>query len=212
MRLRSLFITPYLLLTVLCCLFAGVTESSGGLRSSMRKYQNSIVSPEALNRLSRVDHLIHYFAGFSYFSPNHTVNPDFIRALILAESGADPRAVSDKNAMGLGQILLSTGRSAGRELAESATRFRYVSKKKLRNLGAKDLFDPAVNILLTCYLVAKYNYKFGGKLDLVVSAWNAGENTQSLRHGRHAPYQETENLIGKVNGYYVYLLKNRTYR
>jgi len=212
MRTSALPFTLFAIIIILSCLVSSGAEGRDSLHRSLRKYQNSMVSPEALKRLSRVDHLVHYFAGFSYFVPKHTVSPDFIRALILAESGADPQAVSSKNALGLGQILLSTGRSAGRELAESTTHFRYVSKKRLRNLRANDLLDPAINILLTCYLVAKYNYKFDGKLDLVVSAWNAGENTESLQNGRHAPYKETENLIGKINGYYVYLLKNKTYR
>lgn len=197
---------------VLCTLNSGATESWGGLHTSVRKYKDSIVSPEEMRKLSGFDHLITYFSGFSYFVPRHKVSPDFIRALILAESGANPRAVSSKNALGLGQIMLTTGRQAALELAESTTNFRYVSKNTLLDLQETDLFDPAVNILITCYLVAKYNYKFDGKLDLVVSAWNAGENTRSLKNGRHAPYKETENLIGKVNGYYVYLLKKRKFR
>lgn len=210
---RDHTLTPVIFISVLlCCLVVGVSESRGSLHTSVRKYKNSVVSSEAIKKLSRFDHLIQYFAGFSYFVPRHKVSPDFVRALILAESGANPRAVSSKNALGLGQIMLSTGKQAAMELAASAGDFRYVSKKKLLNLREKDLFDPAVNILLTCYLVAKYNHKFNGKLDLVVSAWNAGENTSSLKHGRHAPYEETENLIGKVNGYYVYLLKQRRLR
>lgn len=206
-------LTPLIFITVLLyCLVIGVSVSRGGLHNSVHKYKNSVVSREEIKKLSRFDHLIRYFAGFSYFVPRHKVSPDFVRALILAESGANPWAVSSKNALGLGQIMLSTGKQAALELAASATDFRYVSKKKLQNLREKDLFDPAINILLTCYLVAKYNHKFDGKLDLVVSAWNAGENTRSLKQGRHAPYEETENLIGKVNGYYIYLLKQRSLR
>lgn len=60
--------------------------------------------------------------------------------------------------------------------------------------------------------MAKYNYKFDGKLELVVSAWNAGENIPSLSRGRHAPYLETENLIGKINAYYLYLLNHKPFR
>lgn len=191
---------------------SNVNESWGGLHRSVSKYKDIVVSPEEMKKLSSFDHLIQYFSGFAYFVPRHKVSPDFIRALILAESAANPRAVSSKNAVGLGQIMLPTGKQAALELAASATNFRYVSKKTLLDLQETDLFDPAVNILLTCYLVAKYNYKFDGKLDLVVSAWNAGENTSSLKSGRHAPFKETENLIGKVNGYYVYLLKNRKFR
>jgi len=183
----------------------------GNLHNSIVKYKNSKVSWDDVQKLARYDHLIRYFCNFSYFVPRHKVSPNFIRALILAESGADHRAVSNKDALGLGQILHTTGVEAARELAQSTTHFRYVSKGSLENLGKSDLFDPAINILLTCYLVAKYNYKFDGKLDLVVSAWNAGEHTESLSRGRHAPYEETENLIGKVNAYYTYLLKNKIF-
>ncbi len=77
----------------------------------------------------------------------------------------------------------------------------------LKNFKEEDLFDPATNILLTCYLISKYNFRYDGKLDLVISAWNAGENIDSLKVGKPAPYSETHNLIGKVNGYYLYLLR-----
>jgi soluble lytic murein transglycosylase-like protein len=201
---------PYIFLAIVFILTA-VTETRGSLHSSVKKYKNTSVSQDEANKVARYDHLIRYFSGFSYFIPRHKVSPNFIRALILAESGANHLAVSNKNAFGLGQILLTTGKEAAKQLAQSKTHFRYVSKRQLENLSENDLFDPAVNILLTCYLVAKYNHKFDGKLDLVVSAWNAGENTESLSRGRHAPYRETENLIGKVNAYYVYLLKHRTF-
>jgi len=67
-----------------------------------------------------------------------------------------------------------------------------------------------MNILLTCYLISKYNYKFKGKLELVLTAWNAGENQKELAKGRVAPYLETQDLIGKVNSYYIDLLQKRT--
>ena len=193
-------------------IFAAVSETRSNLYTSVKKYKNEQVSRAAIQKLARYDHLIRYFSGFSYFIPRHKVSPDFIRALILAESGADHLAVSDKNALGLSQILLTTGMEAAKELAQSETQFRYIAKENLWDLNEADLFDPAINILITCYLVAKYNYKFDGKLDLVVSAWNAGENTESLTYGRHAPYQETENLIGKVNAYYVYLVTHGIFR
>ncbi len=200
------YLIPYILLMIVFILTSG-TQVQSSLYSAVRKYKNKQVSRKAIEKLAQYDHFIRYFAGFSYFIPSHKVSPDFIRALILAESGADHLAVSDKNALGLSQILFTTGMEAAKELAQSQTNFRYVSKENLANLQAIDLFDPAINILLTCYLVAKYNYKFDGKLDLVVSAWNAGEYTEALYQGRHAPYQETENLIGKINAYYLYFLK-----
>lgn len=210
MRLQRL-LTAHLLLLIPIILLSA-TENRASLYSSVNKYRDSRVQRHDIEKLRQYDHLIQYFAGFCYFRPKHKVSPDFVRALILAESGANPMAVSTKNALGLGQILFATGDRAAKELASSLTSFRYVTKAKLDNLQEDDLFDPAINILLTCYLVAKYNYKFEGRLDLVVSAWNAGEYTESLSRLSHAPYQETEDLIGKVNAYYVYLLRNRVFR
>ncbi|BHH83309.1 lytic transglycosylase domain-containing protein [Desulforhopalus sp. 52FAK] len=197
-------------LCISCCVICPKLAEAG-LHSSVTKYKNSEVNEISIERLKKYDHLIRYFSNFSYFKPNHKVSADFVRALILAESSGNPRAVSNKNALGLGQILVTTGQEAAQVLAKSKTRFRYIDKSTLANLKRADLFDPAVNILITCYLIAKYNHRFDGKLDLVVSAWNAGENTSSLKNGKHAPYRETEDLIGKVNAYYVYLLKNRIF-
>lgn len=209
--MRSLNRFPATVLLLLFFLLASVGEGWSSLQSAVGKYSNSSINNQNIDKISRYDDLIRYFAGFAYFMPKHKVSADFVRALILAESGADPTAVSNKNARGLGQILFPTGERAGKELAKSLTHFRHVSKETLNNLKEEDLHDPAVNILLTCYLIAKYNYKFDGRLDLVVSAWNAGENTESLSRGQHAPYQETEDLIGKINAYYVYLLKTRMF-
>ncbi|WP_457575546.1 lytic transglycosylase domain-containing protein [Desulfomarina sp.] len=188
-----------------------INTSWADLDQSLKKFKNKKIEQNEIEKLARFDHLIRYFADFSYFVPKHKVNPNFIRALILAESGANPRAVSNRKAIGLGQILYSTGKEAAKELSESRTHFRHVSKTTLKNLKKRDLFDPAVNILLTCYLIAKYNYKFNGRLDLVVSAWNAGENTESLARGKHAPFRETEDLIGKINNYFIYLLRQRPF-
>lgn len=209
--MRPLSYLPAIPLLLIFFLLSTVTEGWSSLQSSVGKYSNSSINNQNIDKIARYDDLIRYFANFAYFMPKHKVSADFVRALILAESGADPTAVSNKNARGLGQIIFPTGERAGRELAKSLTQFRHVSKDTLNNLKEEDLHDPAVNILLTCYLIAKYNYKFDGRLDLVVSAWNAGENTESLGRGQHAPYQETEDLIGKINAYYVYLLKTRVF-
>ena len=197
------------MLVSIFCATSSVGIASASLRAAVERYSDIAINSGALGRLAVFDEYIRYFSGFSYFQKRHKVSPDFVRALILAESGADPMAISEKNARGLGQILYPTAVQAGKELSASFPAFRHVSHRTLRNLREDDLHDPAVNILLTCYLIAKYNYKFSGRLDLVVSAWNAGEFTDSLAIGRHAPYRETEELIGKINAYYIYLLKTR---
>jgi len=209
MRIVQRVVFQGIIISIILLYFTGNAFCS--LHGSVTKYKDSEVSQTSIQKLKQYDHLVRYFSGFSYFVPDHKVSADFVRALILAESSANHLAVSSKNALGLGQILVTTGQEAAQVLSQSNTQFRYVSKNTLRNFKRKDLFDPAVNILITCYLISKYNAKFEGKLDLVVSAWNAGENTKSLKNGKHAPYRETEDLIGKVNAYYVYLLRNRVF-
>jgi soluble lytic murein transglycosylase len=179
------------------------------LSSAVEKHRHIKVTREQLLKLRKYNHLIRYFSSFSYFKPRYKVSPDFVKALILAESNCNTFAVSSKDAIGLGQIIHSTGRKAAKDLYRTKVNFRYIHNDKLKNLKREDLFDPAINILLTCYLISKYNYRFNGRLDLVVSAWNAGENVDSLKIGLPAPYSETHNLIGKVNAYYLSLLRLR---
>ena len=193
----------------ICALLLIPVSGHSELINSINKYRDVNLSTERLNKISKYNALIEYFAGFTFFQPRHKVSPDFIRALILAESDANPRAISRKNAIGLGQIISSTGIEAGVELSKGTVDFHNVSRARLSNLTEQDLFDPEVNILLTCYLIAKYNYKFNGQLALVLSAWNAGENIKELKQGQYAPYQETHELIGKVNGYYLCLLQQK---
>ncbi len=202
-------IASMLLHIFIASLFIGQSSYATPLKRALDKYKDTEVSSQAVKRLSPYNKLIEYYSQFTFFKKNHKVSPDFIRALILAESNANPRAVSVKGAMGLGQIIYSTGKQAAKELSQSKFKFRSVTHKQLVNFKKEYLFDPAVNILLTCYLISKYNYKFKGRLELVISAWNAGEYHKELKKGRPAPYQETHNLIGKVNGYYIDLLQKR---
>ena len=198
---------------VLFCFFiiaVSVGPATASLAHYVNKYKMIKVSRDQEKKLARYSYLINYFCKFSYFQPHHKVNPDFIRALILAESNGDPAARSNKNARGLTQITYATGKQAATALAQKPVHFRYVGRKTLQNLRPADLYNPAVNILLACYLIAKYNYQHQGKLDLVVSAWNAGE--YSIVEDRPAQYKETLNHIGKVNGYFIYLLKQKNRR
>lgn len=203
-RFRTLL---FLFITLLLFMSAPCVASQ--LRQSLNKYKSLEVSHVAMERLLPYNKLINKYTQYTFFRRNHKVSPDFIRALILAESSANPRAISSKGAMGLGQIMYETGKQAAIELSKSKYSFPYLNRQKLYQLKKEDLFDPAVNILLTCYLISKYNYKFNGRLELVLSAWNAGEYHEELNKGRPVPYKETHDLIGKVNGYYVDLLQKR---
>lgn len=176
------------------------------LKQFLHKYAELDLSSWQKERAQNHEYLIQYFSSMSYFKPGVTVNPNFIRALMLAESGADQFAISPKNALGLCQLLYETADLAAKELLQRGIKVRFVSQERLRTLQPVDLFDPAVNILLTCFLVAKYNHAYDGRLDLVVAAWNAGQG--SIRNGQPPRYPETMNLIGKVNGLLIALDKH----
>lgn len=182
---------------------------SASLTHYVKKYQQVRATPEQQKRVARYGNLIRHFSSIAYFKPGRKVNSSFLKALMLAESNATPKARSKKDARGLCQIMYPTALAAARDLLASkkAINFNYVSRERLRNLRPDDLYNPAINILLACYLISKYNYMFEGKLDLVVAAWNAGEN--SIVNARPPQYRETLDLIGKVNGYFVFFLKQR---
>jgi len=157
-----------------------------------------------LTRLAHFTKYIDYFTSHSYGPGNARISPSYIRALIVAESSADPRARSNKSARGLSQIMLETGRIAAREIIASGVDYDFVDERRLRYLGSEELYDPAINILIACYLSATYLDRFAGRTDLVVSAWNAGPDAVVRYGNRPPPYSETHQLMARVRGYMTF--------
>jgi len=154
-------------------------------------------------RVTRYEPLIRYFTGLSYTQPGITVNPSFVRALVAAESAGVATAVSHKGAIGLMQIMPATARPAARALYETGYDFRYIDESRLQAITKEDLKTPAINLLIGCYLLDRYNGQFGNDLAKTVSAWNAGPRSVD-RYDGAPPYRETLELIGRVNAYYVF--------
>lgn len=156
-----------------------------------------------LRRLHDYDAYIRYFSGLPYIRRHVNLSTNFVRALIAAESGARRSAVSSEGAIGLMQIKPETARRAGRELYASEREFKFVPRRRLRTVTQEDLKDPAVNILIGCYLLDRYNAQFGDDLARTVAAWNAGPR-RIRQYGGTPPYRETLELIGRVNAFYRY--------
>src|SRR5436190_13874916 len=112
-------------------------------------------------------------------STNHGVDPGLVRAVIKTESNFNRWAVSNKGALGLMQLIPSTGK-------------RY---------GVRDFFDPQQNIDGGVRYLKFLLEKFNGNLDLSLAAYNAGENLVE-RLGRIPPIAETTNYVRKIRAIY----------
>lgn len=113
-------------------------------------------------------------------SQRFAIPESWVQAVILAESGGDPKAISPKGAMGLMQLMPATW---------AELRHQY-------NLGA-DPFDPRTNILAgTAYLRAMQD-RFGHPA--LFAAYNAGPGRYDdhLRTGKPLP-AETRAYVARI--------------
>jgi soluble lytic murein transglycosylase-like protein len=122
---------------------------------------------------NRFDHLISEFSG------RYQVDFALIKAMIRAESGFNPYAVSRKGAKGLMQLMPGT-----------ALRMNVV-----------DVYNPKENIHGGVRYIKYLLSLFNNDLRLSLAAYNAGENLVSeLR--TIPPYRETVDYIRRVQSYY----------
>jgi soluble lytic murein transglycosylase-like protein len=109
----------------------------------------------------------------------HGVDPALVRAVMKTESNFNRYAVSPKGALGLMQLIPTTGR-------------RY---------GVRDFFDARQNVEGGVRYLKFLLEKFNGNLDLSLAAYNAGENLVE-RLGRIPPIPETTNYVRKIRAIY----------
>jgi hypothetical protein len=116
-----------------------------------------------------------YTAAIQEISGQYGVSAALVEAVVRAESGFDPTAVSAKGAGGLMQLMPGTARA----------------------LGVVDRFDPRESlsggVRHLRYLLDRYQ----GSIELALAAYNAGEGVVDAYRGM-PPYPETRQYVRHV--------------
>ncbi|PKF61730.1 lytic transglycosylase domain-containing protein [Psychromonas sp. psych-6C06] len=115
----------------------------------------------------------------------YQLEPEFLHAVITAESSYRRKAVSSAGAQGLMQLMPVT-----------AERF-----------GVDDPFDPKQSINAGALYLNKLLKEFKSK-ELALAAYNAGEGTVRRYNKQIPPYPETQQYVKKVIGFYWYYKDN----
>ena len=114
-------------------------------------------------------------ADIREIAERYGVSDTLVRAIVRAESGFDPAAVSPKGASGLMQLMPQTASA----------------------LGVVDRFDPRENITGGVrhlrYLLDRYR----GSVPMALAAYNAGERPVDA-YGGVPPYPETQQYVRRV--------------
>jgi len=146
------------------------------IREVIKNKPKKIILEFKPNKRERNYHSIILEAGNRY-----DVDPALIKAVIMAESGYDPMAVSKKGALGLMQLMPGT----------------------VDELDVEDPFNPVHNVNAGVKYLKGLLNEFEGDLELAIAAYNAGSKKVREFNGI-PPNNTTQNYVRKVFEYYRY--------
>ena len=109
----------------------------------------------------------------------HQVSPLLVKSVIQAESRFDPSAVSHKGAVGLMQVMPSTGRGE----------------------GIHNLLDPRLNLEAGVRHLKKLLKFFNDDEYLALAAYNCGQEAMK-KFNNKPPFSETHDYVKRVMSYY----------
>lgn len=118
-----------------------------------------------------------------------SIEPALLKAVMAAESGFNPDAVSPKGAIGLMQIMPATAERYG---------LRHDKAKSI----AQKLADPKTNIRIGARYLRDLHKLFPNQLQLILASYNAGEGAVKKYKNTIPPYPETRNYVQVVNQFY----------
>jgi soluble lytic murein transglycosylase-like protein len=118
------------------------------------------------------------------------LDPALVKAVIAVESGFDPRAVSDRGAVGLMQVLPDTGE-------------RYGITADARRSIADKLLDPAMNLRIGTRYLRDLLARYADDVSLALAAYNAGEGRVASHDNTVPPFAETRDYVKLVQQVYA---------
>jgi soluble lytic murein transglycosylase-like protein len=136
-------------------------------------------APPLLRRTSAFDEHIRMAAQ------RYGLAPPLLKAVMAVESNFDPTAISAKGATGLMQLMPETA----------------------RDMSVLDMLDPAQNIEGGARYLRQLQDQFGGDLEQVLAAYNAGPERVRRSGGAVPAIPETQAYVRKVLQLYVAYLK-----
>jgi soluble lytic murein transglycosylase-like protein len=110
----------------------------------------------------------------------HGVDPYLIFCVMEHESHFRTRAVSPAGAQGLMQLMPGTA----------------------RRFGVRNVFDPAQNVAGGARYLKELLDLWGGRVDLALASYNAGEGAVMKYGKRVPPYRETRNYVRLIGARY----------
>jgi len=119
---------------------------------------------------------VRYHPAIKAAAIRYSVDPRLLWTIGYLETRFEPRCVSPKGARGMMQFIPATGRRYGL-------------------FTRRDLHDPIRSIDAAARYVRDLNAMFGGKIDLVLAGYNAGEYAVINSRYKVPPYRETRRYV-----------------
>lgn len=145
--------------------------------------------PELLRYLSQHPNVKKFEPLLKAASERFAVDAALLKAVMAAESGFNPDAVSPKGAIGLMQVMPATAERYG------------LQGDKGRTIEQK-LADPETNIRLGARYLRDLRRMFPHRQELVLASYNAGEGAVQQYGNQIPPYPETRNYVQLVTQIY----------
>jgi len=159
------------------------TKAANPLLKDSRPYKARLITK--LNRKYNNTHILKsnrervYNNIINEAAKRYNVDAALIKAIIMAESNYNNKAISRRGAIGLMQLMPATADA----------------------LGVEDIFDPAHNVNGGAKYIKQLLEQFNGNLELALAAYNAG-TTQVKKYNGIPPFKATRIYVKKVVEYY----------